>query len=124
MEDWLTAYRRRALILTLIAAFLGGFSSDVHGFSQVLAALTFGSAVTLWCTLDARIHSKEFLHSFGWQMMWIWPIGAVVLLVLTRGRRGVLTYLLLGAACVASGFGGLGIASVLSQAPDPLDAAP
>ena len=115
MEEWLPAYRRLALALMLLAAFVRGFANDLDVFPRGLAALTFGSALALWCTLDARIHSKEFLHSFGWQLMWMWPIGAVVFLVWTRGKRGLLTYLLLGAACVASGLAGMGIASALSH---------
>ena len=110
MEDWLSAYRRLALGAVVFAAFMGGLCAGHSVAARVLAALTFASATTLWCSLDARMHGKSFLHSFGWQLMWTWPVGMAVYLVWTRRWRGLLTYLLLGAACLGAAGVGAGIA--------------
>jgi hypothetical protein len=74
------------------SAFVGGLAQYAQGPERLIAALTFGSAVTLWCTLDARCHGKAFLHSFGWVMFCTWPVGGLVYLIWTRGTRGLLAY--------------------------------
>jgi hypothetical protein len=61
---------------------------------EVAAGLAVGSAIALWCSVDARVHGKLFLRSFEWLMVFTWPVGALAHLVWTRGRRGFVTYVL------------------------------
>jgi hypothetical protein len=99
-NHWVTRYRNGALALVLCLAFADGLfeTTGIHG--RFLAVLGFASAITLWCTLDARLHGKVFLRSFSWLMMWTWPVGVLAHLVWTRRAKGVLLYVL-GALAVA-----------------------
>lgn len=91
-NGWVSGYRPLAGALVTATAFVGGLAEYAHGPPQIVAALAFGSAVTLWCTLDAHCHDKAFLHSFGWVMFFTWPVGGLVYLIWTRRIWGVLAY--------------------------------
>lgn len=112
-EEWVRQYRQVALLTVLVAAFTQGVVTGSSSLGQALAALGFASAVTLWCSLDAYLHGKLFLRSFGWALMFTWPIGVAVHLVWTRGARGLLTYALAGVACIGAAVAGAGAAGFL-----------
>ena len=114
MNEWVRRYRQFALVLVFATAFAEGFSASSGVAARVLVALTFASATTLWCGLDAHLHGKLFLRSFGWLMMFTWPVAAAAHLVWTRGARGILTYILAALACMAAVSGGLAAASLLA----------
>jgi hypothetical protein len=113
-EDWVPRYRRYALVTALAAAFIDGFAESLGRASQVLSILTFASAVTLWCGLDARVHRKLYLRSFGWLMMFTWPIGVLVHLIWTRGWRGLRTYFALAIASIIAAGAGFFLARLIA----------
>lgn len=109
---WLSRYRRLALGTVGLAAFVSGLS-DHNMLLRALGALVFASALTLWCTLDGEVHSKRFLHSFGWQLMWTWPLGLIVYLTWTRRLRGLVTYVVMAVAGFALAGAGMGVSTLL-----------
>jgi hypothetical protein len=94
-------------VTALAAAFIDGFAESLGRASQLLWILTFASAITLWCGLDARVHRKLYVRSFAWQMMFTWPIGVLVHLIWTRGWRGLRTYFVLAIASILAAGAGL-----------------
>jgi hypothetical protein len=115
LDDWVRSYRLRALALVLATAFAEGFATSLSTPVHALVVMTLASSITLWCGLDAQVHGKLFLRSFAWLMMFTWPVGVAVHLVWTRGAKGMLTYLLLGVACIAAAGVGLGLAAVVTR---------
>lgn len=112
-DTWVWRYRQFALALALAAAFASGFVESVAFQMQLVAIMTFASAVSIWCGLDARVHGKLFLRSFAWLMLFTWPLGVLVHLVWTRRWRGCLTYLALGVAAAAAGIAGAGVGAAV-----------
>ncbi len=110
-EEWVRKYRQFAFVVVLAIAFTEGFLVDVNTPARVLVALGLASAITLWCGLDARVHGKLMLRSYAWTLMFTWPVGVGVYLVWTRGAKGLVTYVLLGLACVAAAGAGATVAS-------------
>lgn len=91
-EGWVFAYRRLALIIVCLAALFGSIGARFGGRVDALAAITIASGLVLWCTLDAHIRGKTFVHSFAWALALTWPLGVLVHLVWTRRWRGVRIY--------------------------------
>ena len=113
LEDWLPLYKQLTLGIAYVWAFASGMVIAFDPAATALSAMCFASALTLWCDLDARSHGKIFVHSFGWQLMWTWPIGMLVHLIWTRGARGIVTYLILAAGGVVSAGAGRAFVGVL-----------
>jgi len=91
---WAPLYRSLALGAAFVAAFGEGLALAWSETPlQALCVLTEASAVTLYATLDAKVHGKQYLRSFEWMLMWTWPLGLLAHLVWTRRARGALVYL-------------------------------
>jgi hypothetical protein len=112
VEAWVPQYRIWAIASAYFAIFV-----DVafvrHNELHALTAMAIASAITLACTLDARMHGKLFLRSFAWTMMFTWPIGLLAHLVWTRGSPGIGVYLVSAFGCIVPGVVGMLVAGFL-----------
>jgi hypothetical protein len=115
LDDWVQRYRQSALVVVLVAAFAEGLLAESSLAARVVVPITFASALTLWCGLDAHVHGKLFLRSYAWALMFTWPVGVAVHLVWTRGTKGLFTYALAGVTCIAAAVAGLTAASIFGS---------
>ena len=112
VEAWVPQYRIWAIASAYFAVFVDA-AFVRHAELHFLAATAVASAITLACTLDARMHGKLFLRSFAWTMMFTWPIGLLVHLVWTRGLPGIGVYLISALGCFVPGALGMLVAGFL-----------
>jgi hypothetical protein len=115
VDPWVPRYRKFAFVLVLAAAFAGGVVASLGVQARALAVMTFASAVSVWCGLDARIHGKLFLRSFAWLMLLTWPVGLLAHLVWTRRWRGTVMYVVLALTYAAATAGGMLLGGALGR---------
>lgn len=114
VEDWVPRHFRWALALLVVTTFLFGLTSSAGELLQILAALAMASAVTLVCMLDAKMHGKTFVRTFGLALFMTWPLGVLVHLIWTRRGPGVVLYILLVAGFAVVTGAGYGVAALLA----------
>jgi hypothetical protein len=113
--EWIAEYRNYALAAAFIAAFFEGLGHAwERGEIQVLVALTLASAISLYATLDAKLHGKQYERAFAWFMMFTWPVALLAHFVWTRRGRGVFVYLGWGTLAIVTTSLGYGLAAALA----------
>lgn len=114
-EGWVPVYRKRVAALVLALAFVQGLVGYRDGGARIVSIFGFASALVLWCVLDSRMHGKLFLRSYGWLMMFTWPVGMLAYLVWTRGAGAVVLYVIYALMFLFCAGTGLAVGGVLRQ---------
>lgn len=60
-----------------------------EGYMALVYLLAMACLATYWCVLDSQTRQRPILHSFYWLIFAVWPLGAAIYLVWSRGWKGL-----------------------------------